>query len=258
MKAPCPSGRGPIAGDKARRAGLPVVETEFLRAEGSETTPYLRIQRYDRASDQSGRLVRLHQEDLLQAYGMPSLLKYQSDGGPSIRDIARILRDHTARPIEALERLRDWQMFNYLIGNWDGHAKNLALLYEPDQTVPVLAPFYDLVAIEFFNLVRPGSWARDMALFIGQHHVPEQITREDWEAFSRDLGMPPKRLLARLEQLAHDLPDHARSARQAFADISGDEPVCDYLEESVRRRCHWTLNFVFAGRHEAVPPGTGY
>lgn len=236
-----------IANDMARRIGLPVVDTEFLRAGGSEKTPYLRIQRYDRVLDDRGRLQRLHQEDLLQALGIPSLLKYQSDGGPSIQDIAEILRAHTARPIEALDRLRDWQIFNCLIGNWDGHAKNLALLYEPAQAAPVLAPFYDLVAIEFFNLVRSGDWSRDMAFFIGQHHVPEQITRGDWETFSRDLGMPPKRLFARLEELAHMVPGCAGSARQAFAERFGDEPVYDYLEESVRRRCHWTLNSVFAG-----------
>lgn len=151
-----------VTSDIARRIGLPVVDTEFLRTVGAEATPYLRIRRYDRTPDERGRLQRLHQEDLLQALGMPSPLKYQSDGGPSIGDIAGVLRAHTARPVEALERLRDWQMFNLLVGNWDGHAKNLALLYEWNQTVPVLAPFYDLVAIEFFNLVRPGDdlWAR--------------------------------------------------------------------------------------------------
>lgn len=240
-----------VAGDMARRIGLPVVDTEFLRADGPEATPYLRIQRYDRTLDASGRLRRLHQEDLLQALGMPSLLKYQSDGGPTIQDVAQVLRDYTARPIDALERLRDWQIFNYLIGNWDGHAKNLALLYEPDQPVPVLAPFYDLVAIEFFNLVRPGDWARDIAFFIGNHRVPEQITKGDWQTFSGHLGMPPRRLLARLEQLANELPEHARRARQAFAENFGDEPVYDYFEESVRRRCHWTLTSVFKGGSRA-------
>jgi serine/threonine-protein kinase HipA len=236
-----------VAGDMARWIGLPVVETEFLRADEPEAMPYLRILRYDRAPDASRRLRRLHQEDLIQALGMPGLLKYQADGGPSVRDVAQVLRDYTARPIDALERLRDWQIFNYLIGNWDGHARNLALLYEPDQPVPVLAPFYDLVAIEFFNLIRPGDWARDMALFIGRHRIPEQITKEDWEVFASDLGMPPKRLLARLEQLANERPGQVRRARQGFAEHFGDEPVYDYLEESVRRRCHWTLGSVFTG-----------
>jgi len=235
------------ANDIARQAGLPVVTTEFLRTEdANEVFPYLRIKRYDRLLDEDNHLQRLHQEDLLQALGLPTILKYQHDGGPSVRDIAEVLRQHTARPVAALEYLRDWQIFNYLIGNWDGHAKNLALLYEPGQAVPVLAPFYDLVAIEFFNLIRPGTWDRSMAFYIGEHDEPERITRTDWEAFARDLGMPPKRLLGRVEELANWLPGIAAMSRETFAGKFGDEAVYDNLERSIERRCRWVLNLLVA------------
>lgn len=238
-----------IAGDMARRLRLPVVRAEFLQSGApGEAVPYLRIERFDRAREASGALRRLHQEDVLQALGGTTALKYQQDGGPSIGDVAVLLREYTARPVEALGRLRDWQIVNYLAGNWDGHAKNLALIYAPGQPVPVLAPFYDLVAIEFLNLVRPGSWARDMGFAIGGQHEPERVTRADWELFAREMGMPPKRLLARLEELAVQLPDIARSARQGFAEVHGDDAVYEQLEESVRRRCRWTLRSVFGQR----------
>lgn len=238
--------------DMARRAGLPVVDTDFLVCAsddaGDDTrTPYLRIERFDRRRDESGRLRRLHQEDIIQALGEFSALKYQRDGGPGLGDVAKLLREHTANPAASLARLRDWQIFNYLAGNWDGHGKNLALSYEMGEAVPSLAPFYDLVAIEFLNLVRPHSCAREMAFLVGDNDVPEKVTRADWEAFSRDLGMPPKRTLARLEELATALPAIARETRQQFAAQQGDEPIYDQLEESVRRRCHWTLQSVFAG-----------
>jgi serine/threonine-protein kinase HipA len=194
--------------------------------------------------DITGALKRLHQEDLVQALGGVSLLKYQQDGGPSLADVAGVLREHTARPLEALSRLRDWQILNCLIGNWDGHGKNLALLYEPGEPVPSLAPFYDLVAIEFLNLVKPGSWARDMALAVGEHAVPEKIGRSDWEAFAGDLGMPPRRVLARVEELAETLPGIAADVRDAFAENHGDEAIYYQLVESVRRRCKWTLQSI--------------
>lgn len=236
-----------IANQMAKAIGLPVVAVEFLRSEAAgDVMPYLRIQRFDRTQGPAGQLQRLHQEDLLQALGLTTLLKYQQDGGPSMQEVGTALREYTARPIEALENLRDWQIFNYLTGNWDGHGKNLALLYVPGEAVPVLAPFYDLVAIEFFNLVRPGAWSRDMAFYIGEHNVPEQIGRADWEAFARDLGMPPKRLLGRVEELAARLPETAGNAHREFAGHFGDEPVYDQLEESIRRRCHWTLTTLFA------------
>lgn len=238
-----------IANDMARRIGLPVAKTEFRQSgESDEAVPYLLIERYDREQDTHGQLGRLHQEDVLQALGVPTVLKYQRDGGPSIGSVAELLRAHTARPVEALARLRDWQIFNCLTGNWDGHGKNLALIYAPDEAVPTLAPFYDLVAIEFLNLLRPGTWSRDMAFAIGEHDMPERITRTDWETFARDLGMPPKRLLGRLEELASQMHDVARSARQAFAKAHGDKDIYDSLEESVRRRCRWTLNSAFGDR----------
>ena len=238
-----------ISNDIAHLIGLPVVTTEFLQiGKQDEAVPCLRIKRYDRKRDESGNLYRLHQEDLLQALGEPTIFKYQRDGGPSIRDIAELLRENTARPVEALSHLRDWQMLNYLIGNWDGHAKNLALLYAPDQAAPVFAPVYDLIAIEFLNLMRPGTWSRDMAFSIGEHHSPERITRAEWESFAGSLGMPPKRLLSRLEELANCLPETAGKALQAFTETHGDKAVYDKLEELVRRRCRWTLNSVFTNR----------
>ena len=155
--------------------------------------------------------------------------------------MAELLRAHAARPAEALASLRDWQIFNCLIGNWDGHGKNLALLYAPGQAVPTLAPFYDLISIEFLNLLRPGTWSRDMAFSIGERDEPERITRSDWLGFARELGMPPKRLLDRLGELASEMPAVARAARGAFAQTHGDAPAYDRLEEAVHRRCRWTL-----------------
>jgi serine/threonine-protein kinase HipA len=243
-----------MANDMARRLGFPVANIEFLRSgTGRDAVPYLRIQRYDRERGEDGRLRRLHQEDLLQALGEPTSIKYQREGGPSIGQVAEVLKDHSARPVEALGLLRDWQMFNYLIGNWDGHGKNLALLYSLGEAVPALAPFYDLVAVEFLNLVRPNSWSRDMAFCIGKHYVPEQITKADWEQFAGDLGMPVKPLFSRLEELTGRMPEIAREAGEAFGKAHGDEGVSEQLEESIRRRCHWTQNTVFARIPHRVP-----
>ena len=238
-----------IANSIAREIGLPVVTIEFLQiGKQDEAVPYLRIERYDRARDEAGNLFRLHQEDLLQALGVPSILKYQRDGGASIRDIAELLREHTARPVEALSHLRDWQMLNNLVGNWDGHAKNLALLYAHEQVAPVFAPFYDLITIEFLNAVSPGTWSRDMALSIGEQYRPERITRTDWEMLADNLGMPPRRLCGRLEELANRLPEVTEKALQEFTECHGDRIVYGKLEDLVRKRCRWTLNSVFTNR----------
>jgi serine/threonine-protein kinase HipA len=91
-----------MANQMAAAIGLPVVETEY-RAEyaGSATAPWLQITRYDRAG-LDDRLVRLHQEDVLQALGIPDSMKYQKDGGPSLREIAEVLRAHVAAPARSI------------------------------------------------------------------------------------------------------------------------------------------------------------
>ena len=63
--------------------------------------------------------------------------------GPSIGDVADVLRVHTARPAESLARLRDWQILNCLIGKLGrSTARNLALMYAPGpDPSPTLAPF---------------------------------------------------------------------------------------------------------------------
>ncbi len=230
----------------ARQFSLPAVATEFLHiGSAGEPVPYLRIERFDRERDGAGRLFRSHQEDVLQASGQPAMLKYQRDGGPSIKDVAELLREYIVRPAEALSYLRDWQILNLLIGNWDGHTKNLAIVYPPGRFGPELAPFYDLISIEFLNAIRPGSWSRDLALAIGTQYSPERVTRTEWNIMAHDIGMPSKRLLDRLEDMANRLPEVVEQVVHTFTLTHGDKAVYGKLYDLVRKRCRWTLNSAF-------------
>ena len=229
-----------IANRLASRIGLPVVDTEFLETAGADY-PFLRIERYDRILENS-RIIRLHQEDLLQAIGEPTALKYQSDGGPSLSKISEVIREHSSEPVRSILQLRDWQIFNYLIGNWDGHAKNLALLYERGSAAPKLTPFYDLVAIEYLNQAKAADWSRKLAFFIGKNDIPERVTLEDWGLFADALSIPKKPTLERLAELASILPNAAVEVRSEFANEHGDHPIYDQLHRYIRKRCGWIDN----------------
>lgn len=230
------------AHDMARRLGLSVAATEYFEYGEPPVTPYLRIRRYDRVRDDDGKVQRLHQEDMAQA--LCTTEKYESEGGPNLGRVAELLRRVCESPVEDIQRLRDWQLFNYLVGNADAHAKNLALLYPTAGSVPRLSPAYDLVAIEFLN--RLGMrFNRSMAFAIGEHDVPEQVTRRDWTLLAKSIGVPGPSLLGRLQEMAETLPDLARDTRRAFAARFGDNPAYDRLEESIRDRCAWTLQSVF-------------
>ena len=234
----------------AGAAGLPVVRTEYLEVEHQgKTTPYLRIDRFDRARDASGNIQPLHQEDMLQALGLSPIYKYQSQGGPSLRDVAELLREEALNPETNIAALADWQMLNFLLGNWDGHAKNLALLYGPGGEAPSLAPFYDLVSVEYLNALG-AHWDRDMGLRVGERGGPDRIRRQDWESMAEDLGIPTGQLLDRLEDLATRLPDITARAVEDFASTRSerDRHVYRQLPRMVQKRCARLLRSGLTGR----------
>jgi serine/threonine-protein kinase HipA len=231
------------ANDLARRLGLPVSRQTY-RKRDDPATPYLEVTRYDRRADSEGQLRRLHQEDITQAMGLSSAAKYEEQGGPGLAAVSSLLRARSADPVKDIANLRDWQLFNYLVGNSDGHAKNLALLYAPESAIPTLAPFYDLVCIEFLN--RLGfRYDRRLAFLIGESSLPERVTRDDWSAHARVIGVPPRVLLQRLQDMACQLPELAGATRASFSEQFGDNQAYDGLQESIADRCSWTLRSVF-------------
>jgi hypothetical protein len=115
---------------------------------------------------------------------------------------------------------------------------------QPGETVPALAPLYDLVCIGLIVRIRAGTYDRAMAFRVGDHAVPEEIGRDDWIELARAMGLPPKPTLRRLEEMALALPDLARETRQAFAASFGDNQVYDRFEETIRDRSHWVCTSV--------------
>ena len=233
----------------AGEAGLPVVKTDYRQVEYRDrTTPYLRIARYDRAQYESGNVSLLHQEDMLQAMRLHPMYKYQSQNGPSIRIIAELLRSEVMSPESDLASLADWQILNYLLGNWDGHAKNLSLLYKPGEEAPSLAPYYDIVSIEYLNAALRAQYDRSMAFAVGESHTPERVTREDWEKMAVDLGLQPGRLLERLADLTRRLPGIAEQVVEVFEAGHGKHQAYLQMLRMIRKRCGWVSRSVLAGR----------
>jgi len=227
-----------VGHELARRIGLAVPTTTYATP-GVADRPFLEVERYDRAVEHGPRY-RVQQEDLTQALGLMPSAKYEQDGGPTLGDVAALLRRSTDDPIRDIGQLRDWQLLNYLIGNYDAHAKNLSLLYPTPHGPPRLAPFYDLICLEFLDRIGI-RFERALAFFVGAKSVPEEIGRDDWRAMAKAIGVPPRRLLDRLRTFADQLPELARQTRATFAARHGDNPVYDRFEEVIADRCRWTL-----------------
>lgn len=72
-------------------------------------------------------LLRLPQEDMCQTFGLPSSVKYESDGGRASR--GSWLFDGVSEALKDRYDFMKFQVFQWLIGATDGHAKTSPYLF---------------------------------------------------------------------------------------------------------------------------------
>lgn len=184
----------------------------------------LRVTRYDRTSEGE----RLHQEDVCQALGYPPGTKYEAEGGPGIAAVIALLRRVATQPAVATRAFLDRVVASYLVGNADGHAKNVSLLYI-GRSVD-LAPAYDVVSTAVYP-----QHATKLAMRIGGEYRPERVDRRHWERMVDEAGFGRAYLrhVARLAELA---PGAIREACDDLRRDGWDSPVLDQIQEVVAER----------------------
>ncbi len=111
---------------------------------GSRRT--LIVERFDRRWTSDGRLIRLPQEDCLQALSIPPTRKYQSDGGPDMNAIFRLLKGSDI-PDDNLAAFMRANIIFWLIGATDGHAKNFSIFLSPGGRFR-MTPLYDVLSAQ--------------------------------------------------------------------------------------------------------------
>lgn len=172
------------------------------------------VKRYDRLRKADGGIVvRLHQLDLCQLDGKPSTIKYEADGGPGLARCYRILRDNGV-PASDLKRLLQWVFFNLLVGNHDGHAKNLSLYYPPGEGAR-LAPFYDLLSTSLY----PGL-SKKFAFRLGGENLPGKMDRACIERMCAELGVKPGYALQLADEMAANIAAHTDGIAHELAQIA--------------------------------------
>lgn len=126
----------------ARELGFDVPEATIIVAGNIRA---LAVERFDRRwnADRT-RLMRLPQEDICQTFGLPSSLKYESDGGPGIEAIMKLLMGSSQAVTDRYNFMK-FQVFQWLIGATDGHAKNVSVFIERGGSYR-LTPFYDVIS----------------------------------------------------------------------------------------------------------------
>ncbi len=214
----------------ARAVKLEVVETELMPI-GNHLECLVR--RYDRPRDENEKLFRLHQEDFCQALGFDHSNKYEAEGGPCFADCFRLVSRISMEPLVDTEQLLRWHAFNAFIGNADGHAKNVSLLYAQEHSIR-LAPFYDLVCTRAYNKLD-----RRLAMAVSGVSDPGQIRERDWTRLAEEIGVGKKFLLQLLRELGEEIQTNIPLLAAEFKERHGVANdvgmIVPVMEKQIRR-----------------------
>ena len=201
---------------------VPIVDLRHL------PEPLYVIERFDRESaDPKGEpggsaIRRLHQIDLCQALGVSPSKKYESEGGLGLHHLFEVLRGtFIDRPVVAANAVVQWVAFNYLIGNLDAHAKNIAFLMRGQKAA--VAPFYDMLCVEAY-LPRAT-----MSMAIAGENKPGWVEGIHWDAMAFEAGAAPRLVRGVLSRMNADLPD-------AISKVIGDERLLPTEREFIREK----------------------
>jgi serine/threonine-protein kinase HipA len=194
------------------------------------------VERFDRLWTADGRLLRLPQEDCCQALSVPPTRKYQSEGGPGVESILKLLRG-SDNPTDDQRRFLKAIVVFWLLGATDGHAKNFSIFSLPGNRYR-MTPLYDVLSAQ------PNVAARQiprnkfkLAMSVGKskHYVINRIVPRHFVQSAHATGLGEKIVESIFEEL-YDLGPAA--VDQVFAGLPKDFPeeVAEPLRSGILER----------------------
>lgn len=172
--------------------GFEVAKTEMATFCGQKA---LVVERFDRKwMDKRTWIARLPQEDFCQVFGMPSAHKYETDGGPGITDVLRILAASENSEADRFNFLLTQFAF-WLLAALDGHAKNFSISLLGGRRYR-LTPLYDVLS--FWPIIgdAPNKQSRykvRMAMGVRSKHMHRklaEIQARHWRGLAIKAGLP--------------------------------------------------------------------
>jgi serine/threonine-protein kinase HipA len=205
---------------------MPVARTHPLVFEDMKV---LAVERFDRMwwENEAGKrwLIRLPQEDMCQATGTPPHLKYESDGGPGVSRIMRLLATSRA-PDHDRRKFFQSQVLFWMLCAPDGHAKNFSIFLHQGGTYE-LTPLYDVLSA--YPIIGTGARRQSpykvrMAMAVrskNPHWVMRDILRRHWIAVGTEHGVVTedgRGVEHVLDDLVERTPDVVETVRSLLPD----------------------------------------
>lgn len=186
----------------AESVGLDVPDSFIDVIEGQ---PLFVIERFDRKVLSGGdkradadfhRVVRMHQEDFCQILGLLPERKYETG---SVRYAKRVSDEIAARstdPVRDLQTFAKLLVFNAVVGNCDGHLKNITALRGADWRAFELAPVYDVASTVVYQ-----GLDRSMAMRVGRTNKIDEVERDDFLLLGEELALSKKVMVRLIDEV---------------------------------------------------------
>ena len=179
--------------------GLPVAKSQILDFAGKRI---LAIQRFDRTWTRDNRLLRLPQEDCCQALSILPTRKYQSNNGPGICDLTKLLKGSDAAD-EDQKTFFKAQIVFWLLGATDGHAKNFSIRLAPGGRFR-LTPLYDIVSTQpslDVGQITQNQMKLAMAIGTNRHYVVHSVVGRHFLQTAKQCGLRDKMVKEVIDEL---------------------------------------------------------
>jgi serine/threonine-protein kinase HipA len=184
------------------------------------------IERYDRSQGK-----RLHQQDVCQALSLMASKKYESRGGPKIKDVYNLIQNSSQNKFNDLQMFLKWIVFNAIIGNYDSHAKNISFLYRNGKWS--LSPFYDLMSTAIY----PG-FTTDFSFSVGGQFKVHEWRKKHFEMLESELGLKSKTLSFILNEMIEEiilaLPQVEYEGKEILPDAFIHQRIINHIQKMVR------------------------
>jgi serine/threonine-protein kinase HipA len=199
--------------------GLPVARSRIVDLAGRSV---LAIERFDRSWTRDGRLLRLPQEDCCQALSVPPARKYESDGGPGIRNISDFLKGSDTPEADQAIFFKAQIVF-WLLAATDGHAKNFSIHLAPAGRFR-LAPLYDIISTQpslDAKQITQNQMKLAMAIGDNRHYVVHTVLGRHFMQTAKRCGLPDKTAASVIQSLGDTA---AKSIDQVLSALPKDFP----------------------------------
>ncbi|RLV58283.1 type II toxin-antitoxin system HipA family toxin [Parashewanella curva] len=201
----------------AREFGLAVPDCSILTI---QDTKALAVERFDRKlSADSSWIMRLPQEDFCQTLNIASAKKYESHGGPGIKEIMKKLMGSRNAASDRFNFMKSQVLF-WLLAATDGHAKNFSLFIESDSRYR-LTPFYDIMSIypvlggKGLN-IRDAKLAMGLKATKGKQYKLNQIQIRHFFRTAKDVGFSIDEMHQLLVEITESVDDVVQRVRKAL------------------------------------------